>query len=166
MKVLQADDLLFPECLERMVDLAVQNPSVGLVSGYQLSGPTVELVGLPFLQAVATGRSILRQSLLGGPYVTGSPTALLIRADLVRERTPFYDREFEHCDTEACYWLFTKADFALVHGVMTYSRRRTDSRFAWAIRMSTTWPENIRLLLKYGPHTLSANEFPCDRLRY
>ncbi len=37
-KVVSADDWLFPECLQRMVGLAEENPSVGIVGAYQLSG--------------------------------------------------------------------------------------------------------------------------------
>ncbi|MGE4055219.1 MAG: glycosyltransferase family 2 protein, partial [Vicinamibacterales bacterium] len=35
-KVLQADDWLYPECLDRMVALAEANPSVGVVIAYRL----------------------------------------------------------------------------------------------------------------------------------
>lgn len=164
-KVVQADDLIFPECIERMVDLAVTNPTVGVISGYRLRYSEVELVGLPFPQSFATGRSILRQSLLGGPYVTGSPTSLLLRADLVRRRDPFYDDAFEHCDTEAAYWAFTQADFALVHGLMTFSRRQPGSRISWSVRVKTFWPENLRMLLKYGPLVLTPQEYR-SRVRY
>ncbi len=37
-KIVSADDWLFPECLERMVELAEAHPSVGIVGSYQLSG--------------------------------------------------------------------------------------------------------------------------------
>src|SRR5208282_3602640 len=37
-KVVCADDWLFPECIARMVGVAEANPSVGIVSSYQLSG--------------------------------------------------------------------------------------------------------------------------------
>src|SRR5579862_9346002 len=37
-KVVSGDDWIYPECLARMVGLAVSNPSVGLVGSYQLSG--------------------------------------------------------------------------------------------------------------------------------
>ena len=164
-KVAQADDLLFPDCLERMVELAVRTPTVGVVSGYRLCDSLVELVGLPFPQSVASGRCILRQSLLGGPYVTGSPNSLLYRADLVRGRSPFFDPEFAHADTEAAYWAFTRADFALVHQVTTFSRRQPGSHNTRSSRVQSYWPENMRMLLRYGPLVLSAEEFR-SRLRY
>ena len=38
-KVLHADDLLFPECIEQMVELAETNPSVNIVASYRVNGP-------------------------------------------------------------------------------------------------------------------------------
>jgi len=37
-KVVFGDDLIFPECLERMVSIAEAHPSVGIVSAYSLEG--------------------------------------------------------------------------------------------------------------------------------
>src|SRR5260370_19743157 len=37
-KDVSADDWLYPECLERMVRVAEDHPSVGIVGSYQLSG--------------------------------------------------------------------------------------------------------------------------------
>jgi len=157
-KILQADDLLFPKCLEAMVSLGEAAPRVGIVGGYRLRGDVIDLAGLPRDVSVTKGSSILRQSLLGGPYVTGSPSSLLYRADLIRRRDPFLDLGYWHCDTEAAYWAFTQGDFALVHDVMTYSRRQPVSRISWANEMNTYNPENIRFLLRYGPHALTGDE--------
>jgi glycosyltransferase involved in cell wall biosynthesis len=157
-KVIQADDFMFPQCLELMVGLAVAHPSVGVISGYRIKQDDVDLVGLPNTQSVVTGSFILRQSLLGGPYVTGSPSSLMLRADLVRRCDPFYDARFYHADTEAAYWAFTQADFALVHEIVTFSRRQQGSRIGWAHRVNTFAPESFRMLLRYGPKVLSEDE--------
>src|SRR5215208_2676505 len=53
-KVLFGDDWLWPECLERMVELAERNPTVGIVSAYALEGERVMLTGLPYQTMVAT----------------------------------------------------------------------------------------------------------------
>ena len=70
-KVVQADDWMYPECLERMVDAAQSAENVGIVSAYRLWETDVDLVGLPYWRSVVGGREILAQSLTGGPYVTG-----------------------------------------------------------------------------------------------
>ncbi len=158
-KFVQGDDWVFPECLERMVDRAESADSIGVVGSYRLKEDTVDLVGLPYATTVAAGSDVLRQCLLGGPYVTGAPTATLLRSDLVRRRAPFYDAHYWHSDTEAVYWLLTQADFGYVHQVLTFSRRQPDARSAFADRVGTYSPENIRFLLLYGPKVLAPHEY-------
>lgn len=164
-KIVQADDWLYPECIERMVARARESASIGVVGAYVLRDSTVDLVGLPYRTTVVHGKAILRQSLLGGPYVTGSPTATLLRTALVRLRDPFYDPGVWHGDTEALYWAFTQADLGFVHQVLTYSRRQPGARSNRAGRVGTYWPENLIFLLRYGPEALSADEYR-DRLRF
>jgi hypothetical protein len=103
---------------------------------------------------VLSGREILRQCLLGGPYVTGAPTAVLYRSRFVRERDPFYEDGLEHGDTDAAYWLLSRGDFGFVHQVLTFARRQPGARMTWASRMNTYIPENIRFLLRYGRDAL------------
>lgn len=158
-KVVQADDWLYPECLERMVEVGQLSEAIGLVSAYRLWGMNVDLVGLPYSTTVVSGREILAQSLTGGPWVTGAPTALLYRSRLVRERDPFYPAEFEHADTEAAYWLMSRSKFGCVHQVLSFARRQPGGRMSWADRMSTYLPENIRFLRRYGPAALEADQY-------
>jgi glycosyltransferase involved in cell wall biosynthesis len=72
-KIVQADDRLFPRCLEKMCSLGDSSPSIGFVSSYRVKGDAIELRGLPPGVEVVDGRTMLRQSLVGGPYLTGSP---------------------------------------------------------------------------------------------
>jgi len=88
-KVVHADDWLFPECIARMVEVAEANPSVGIVGAYRLDEDRVNLDGLPYPSTVIPGREVCRLSLLGGPWVFGSPTSLLIRSDIIRSRETF-----------------------------------------------------------------------------
>jgi glycosyltransferase involved in cell wall biosynthesis len=158
-KVVGADDWLYPECLERMVAVADRNPQVGFVSAYCLAGTFIDLVGLPYSRSVVPGAEILRQSLLGGPYVTGTQTSVLIRSELIRARRPFYDPTFRHADTEAAYWTFTQSDFALIHQVLTYTRIEPDGETPTSRRLSSYAPENLRMLIRYGPATLDETEY-------
>jgi glycosyltransferase involved in cell wall biosynthesis len=158
-KFVQGDDWLFEECLERMVERAESAPSIGVVGAYRLLGDTVDLVGLGYERTSAPGREILRQCLLGGPYVTGSPTATMLRSKLVRSRTPFYDPNLRHGDTEAVYWALSRSDFGYVHQVLTYSRRQPGARSSVSDRVGTYAPENILFLLRYGPSVLGAVEY-------
>jgi glycosyltransferase involved in cell wall biosynthesis len=158
-KVVGSDDWLYPECLERMVALADSNPNVGLVSGYRLAGETVDLVGLAYSRTVVPGAEILRQSLTGGPYLTGTPTSVLIRCELIRARQPFYDPTFRHADTEAAYWTLRRSDFGLIHQVLTYTRRVSGGETPTSQRLSSYAPENLRMLIRYGPGTLAEIDY-------
>jgi glycosyltransferase involved in cell wall biosynthesis len=158
-KFVQGDDWIYPECLERMVERAESADSIGIVGSYRLHQDTVELVGLPYSRTVVPGTEVLRQCLLGGPYVTGSPTATLLRSDLVRRRTPFYDTSYWHADTEAAYRFLAQSDFGYVHQVLTFSREQQGTRSSQAGRVNTYDPENIRFLLRYGPIALSEAEY-------
>jgi len=74
-KIVHADDWLFPECIERMVALAIKNSSVGLVGAYSLQEEQVKLTGLPYSKSVTSGTEICRKRLFGMPYIFGSPTS-------------------------------------------------------------------------------------------
>jgi len=141
------------------VERAESADSIGIVGSYRLHQDTVELVGLPYSRTVVPGTEVLRQCLLGGPYVTGSPTATLLRSDLVRRRTPFYDTSYWHADTEAAYRVLAQSDFGYVHQVLTFSREQQGTRSSQAGRVNTYDPENIRFLLRYGPIALSEAEY-------
>src|SRR6266849_11139731 len=80
-KIVFADDWIFPECLERMVAIAEEHPTVGIVGAYRLDGLHVNCDGLPYPSPITPGRELCRATLLGGPGVFGSPTSVLIRAE-------------------------------------------------------------------------------------
>jgi glycosyltransferase involved in cell wall biosynthesis len=159
-KVVHADDWLFPECLARMVAVGEAHPTVGLVSAYRLEGPWVDLDGLPYGSSVVPGPTLCRWSLLGGPYLFGSPTSHLIRADLVRARDPFYDEGGIHADEAACYEVLRAADFGFVHQVLTYSRVHEGAVSAVvARRLNTYVTGRLAILTRYGPIYLSPAEY-------
>jgi glycosyltransferase involved in cell wall biosynthesis len=157
-KVVFADDWLFPECIERMVSLAEANPSVGLVGAYGLRGRKVVWDGIPLGVAVVPGRKLLRYRLLGGEYVFGSPSSLLMRAELVRAREAFYNEANFHADTEACFEVLRDRDFGFIHQVLIFAREQEDSLTSYSIRMNTYLSGALYDLLTYGPQLLSEAE--------
>jgi glycosyltransferase involved in cell wall biosynthesis len=157
-KLVFADDWLFPECLQRMVELAERHPSVGIVGAYGLLGRRIAWDGLPYETTVSTGWEICRARLLGGDYVFGTPTSLLMRADLVVGRPDFYNEANEHSDTEACFDLLRTCDFGFVHQVLTYTHQDERSLTAESRRVNSYLPGFLYDLRTYGPHFLSAQE--------
>jgi len=163
-KVVHADDWLFPECLERMVNVAEKNATVGIVGSYRLDGAWVNLDGLPYPSHAISGREICRKFLLNGLYVFGSPTSLLIRSDIIRNRVPFYDEpNFSlQADIAACYDILKDSDFGYVHQVLTYSRRHEKSQTTATQTLNRYNWGRFMILKKYGPFYLEKEEY--DRL--
>jgi glycosyltransferase involved in cell wall biosynthesis len=142
-KVVSADDLIFSECLTQMVSIAEANPSVGLVGTYLIAGKRVLCDGLEYERKVINGREISRATLLGGPYVFGSPTSLLYRADMVRKTPAFYPHSNPHADTTACYEVLEHTDFGFAHQVLAYARIHAESQTSKSLKVGTY---NIALL--------------------
>ncbi|PAU92848.1 glycosyl transferase [Aliifodinibius salipaludis] len=126
-KVVHADDWLFPECLSQMVKVAEEYPSVGIVSSYRLVNNKVDLDGLPYSSNFNSGKEIARKYLLYGHSQFGSPSSLLIKSDLIREREKFYEESHLASDTGACLELLKESDFGFVHDILTFSRRHDES---------------------------------------
>jgi glycosyltransferase involved in cell wall biosynthesis len=158
-KMLHADDWLFPECLMKMVEVAEANPSVGVVGAYGINGVRITWDGLPYPSTVVSGREICRRTLLGGFYVFGAPTSILIRSDLIRSRKALYNESNIHADNEACFDLLQNADFGFVHQVLTYWRRHSESATAFSERFNTYLLGNLIILTKYGPIYLDREEY-------
>jgi glycosyltransferase involved in cell wall biosynthesis len=158
-KVVLGDDWIFPECLTKMVELAEAHPTVAIVGAYGLRNDHVSWDGLPYASTVIPGREICRNTLLGGPYIFGSPTSLLIRSDEVRKRTTFYNEANPHCDIEACLDILTDRDLGFVHQVLTFTREQSESESAFANRFGTAYLGTLEHLTKYGRTYLSTEEY-------
>jgi len=153
------DDWIFPECLEQMVAVAEENPSVGLVSAFALEGNRVAWTGLPYPSRLISGRQICRLHFLDHLYVFGSATTVLYRADLVRSREPFFNENNIHADTEVCFDLMRTSDFGFVHQVLTCTRTREESLTAMSNSLQTPYSGTLYALSAYGLHYLSKEEF-------
>jgi glycosyltransferase involved in cell wall biosynthesis len=126
-KFAQADDVIFGECLSRMVGLAEREPTIGLVSSYYLFGGYLDGAGIDFHVSRMPGREACRQMLLQRRTFVGSPTTVLYRADLVRARRPFY-RDIPYMDdTEVAFELLLDHDLGYVHQILSYTRVDNES---------------------------------------
>lgn len=158
-KVVFADDQIFPECVERMVNVAEAHPSVGLVGAYGIEGSRVVWTGLSYPETVFSGREVCRRLFLEDLYVFGTATSLLYRADLVRSRDPFFDAADVHSDREACVSLLKNSDFGFVHQVLTMTRVREGSRITLSSEVNTFAASGLNHLVRHGRDFLSPEEF-------
>lgn len=160
-KVVSADDFIFPECIERMVELAEAHPSVGIVGSYQLSGSAVRWQGFRYPQAVWPGRELCRQVFLGGDpeFGFGSPTSILYRADLVRDKGGFYPNESPHADTSACFKSLRGCEFGFVYQVVSYERTHPETQSSASAQINRYASAYLNDLIEYGPWYLERTEF-------
>ncbi|KAF0191351.1 MAG: family 2 glycosyl transferase [Gammaproteobacteria bacterium] len=159
-KLVQADDWLDPECIERMVNAAEATPSAGVIGSYCLAGNRIRCDGLPNTTSLINGKDLAKLTLLGKIYLFWSPSCLMIRSDLVRNRNPFYRAPNLHADVDALYELLHDCDFTFVHQVLSFIRTHQMSMTAQdAKRANTQRLSHLHLLLKFGPAYLDTTEF-------
>ena len=159
-KPLMADDWLYPECLERMVRQGTTSTSIGVVSAYQRWGDDVRLTSLPTSETVVPGHELLRRMLLSRINVTGSPTALMHRSEVVLASSAFYDRDLEHADTEAALRVLLEHDLGFVHQVLSVSRRPARGTYLeWAWSRGSEVAEEFVWVTRYGRRVLTETEY-------
>jgi glycosyltransferase involved in cell wall biosynthesis len=163
-KMVQADDCLLPECLERMIAVGESHPTAAIVSSYYLTGAQVCGSGVDWQIECIPGRTASRLHLLEGKFLFGTPTTLMYRGNLVAKRQPFYSESSLHEDTELCHEVMVDADLGFVHQVLSFNRVGNSGilteleTFHWQILDFYT------TLRKCGPLSLSPEELD-NRLR-
>jgi len=150
-KIVQADDWIFPECLERMVALAERDRSIGIVAAYRLKGDHVLGGGIPYNTCVLPGVELCRLQLTTSLFATGSPTSVLYRSELVRNQRPFYDDKTLFDDTDACYRILRSWNFGFVHQILSFSRTGNDSIMTRAQDFGPGYLDKVLQLTKFGP---------------
>jgi len=164
-KIVQADDWIHRRCLDEMVTLAETDAQIGLVSSLRLVGRAVGGTGLPYDKCVFDGRDIGRQQLAQGRFYFGSPTTVMYRADLVRDRRPFFESGRLHEDTERCYEILSTWKFGFVHEVLSFSRTENESVMARARRFNAMALDRLICIERFGPLYLDADLLATTRQR-
>jgi glycosyltransferase involved in cell wall biosynthesis len=159
-KVVSPEDFLFPHCIQRLVEVAEANPSVGFVGSYQLVDSVVRWQGFEYPGAVLSGREVCRRVLLGGRagFGFGTPTSMLYRADLVRAGDGFYPDAAPHSDASACFKFLKKSDFGFVHQVLSYGRMHAETESSKSTAINRYASAYLSDLIQYGPLYLSKAE--------
>jgi glycosyltransferase involved in cell wall biosynthesis len=160
-KVVSGDDWIFPECIDSMVCLAEDSPSVSIIGAYQLSGQRILWQGFEYPKAVFTGREICRRIFLGAEqtFGFGSPTSLLYRADIVRGSDAFYPNLSPHSDTSACFEHLRDSSFGFVYKVLSFERTHEATQSTKSIVMNRYSSAYLNDVIQYGPSYLNSEEF-------
>jgi glycosyltransferase involved in cell wall biosynthesis len=158
-KIVQADDWLYPQCLDRMIGVAERNPAVGIVGAYRIDGHDVRGDGLPPGTETFPGPDICRALFLHGKHYLGTPTSVLYQARFVRASDPFFDEASLAPDTDAGFRILRDADFGFVYEVLSYLRREPESISGRIQSFNPYLLTTLILLKKYGPDLLSETEY-------
>jgi glycosyltransferase involved in cell wall biosynthesis len=164
-KMVQADDWLFPRCVEEMMRVASAHASIAIVSSYRLIEEQVDCVGLHPKTSIMSGADACRLQLRGRAFLFGSPTTLLLRSDVVRARRPFYAEGRLHEDTEAVFEILADHDFGFVHQVLSFSRRQQGSLMAKARDFLVEALDQYIVAKRYADRFLEPNEAEMCRQR-
>jgi len=142
------------------VELAETHPTVGIVGAYQLEGDRVSLDGLPYPSPELPGRYVCRLYFQEGVYLFGTPTSLLLRSEIVRSRSPFYEERYAPFeDGHACFDLLRKWNYGFVHQVLTFSRRDNESILLRLRPFSFHRLLPLSMLVIHGRDFLSEDEY-------
>ena len=160
-KIVQADDKIFPRCLEEMVAVAESDPSVGIVSSFAIRGCKVFLDNFPFPGDVVCGRQLCRHQLLTGQRFFASPTTVMYRSDIVRQRTPFYEEHRYFEDTENCFDVLMSWNFGFVRQVLSFLRDDNESIMSRIRALDPKWwmLDRLIMLRRFGQNFLAEEEF-------
>jgi len=160
LKMVHADDWLYPECLRRMTELADANPRVDLVSAYRLIETTPDCFGVPVYESVFSGREACRWQLLGTVFPFGSQSTVMYRADAVRQRSPkFFPEDRFFFDVDVAFRLLVGRDFGFVHQVLSYSRYQKGAITDEASHFNHWFLLMYLQLQQYGRDLLTPEEF-------
>jgi glycosyltransferase involved in cell wall biosynthesis len=158
-KIVEADNYIFPKCLELMVQAFEQSETIGLVSSYCVHGNTIDGSGYPYPKPLFPGRECARWYLLTGVFIFGTPTAVMYRSCLVRGRKMFYNETFTfYADFDKCMQILQHWDFGFVHQVLSFRRMENESTSSGPDSVYYHSVARYSIVQRYAPVLLEASE--------
>jgi len=110
-----------------------------------------------------SGREICRRQFLDSQFfVFGSPSGILYRGDVVRNKKPFFKETAIHGDTDVCYTILRSWDFGFVHQILSFKRVGNAGICAGRAHLNPHPLDKFIALVTHGRNFLSQEEF--DRL--
>jgi glycosyltransferase involved in cell wall biosynthesis len=159
-KVVQADDWIYPECVEKFVKLCEDNPTITLATAYRLDGDHVGLRVLPPSRSFFSGREIARGFFFDEwPDPFGSPTSYFLRAGPVRSHPPLFNPSNMYADVEACIKILREGDFGFIHELLTFTRRPKDAQTPKSHYLRVGYPSFLWILRNHGRFFLNGEEY-------
>jgi glycosyltransferase involved in cell wall biosynthesis len=154
-KIIPADDWIFPEFLQEMVDLMELHPDVGICSSYRIDGNTIRGNGINYYDGnVIDGQKIIAGELTQKFDLTGSGNSVLYRNDALKKLSHYpsiFNESSIHIDTELAYELMFLMSFGFVFKVLSYTRRHESSiSSSFVYRLNTPLCFTDNQMIKYA----------------
>jgi glycosyltransferase involved in cell wall biosynthesis len=168
-KIMPADDWIFADFLEKMVNIMKDHPNIGFCSSYRIDDVKVKCDNLDIYQGnVFEGKKILLKQLKQQIEVTGSANTVLYRHDTLK-RLPYYPHifmdDFVNIDTILAYDLLSISDIGFVYQVLSYTRRHNESLTNNVIKKYNTFLSFKLMTIKRYMHLFPELERLYKRVR-
>jgi glycosyltransferase involved in cell wall biosynthesis len=157
-KLVSADDWIYPECIERLVEVAERYPSVGIVGCYVITYSGVRVIDLPLQTDFFKGQDICRKQLLG-ISIYKAPSSLLYRADMTRAIDPYYAGISPSADMDAFFRDLQNNDYGCVHQILSFERTHEEAITSVLAKFNSLLVDRLAFLMRYGPIYLSRQEY-------
>jgi glycosyltransferase involved in cell wall biosynthesis len=166
-KIVQADDWIFPECLQLMVRAFKQSESIGLVSSYWLSGTDLWHSGFPLQTPMLTGKEAVRWFLLADITPFGSQTQVMYRSSVVRRNKTFFNVSFPFADVLKCIEILEHWDYGFVYQVLSFARKDNESILHEVLLPLVAHPLALYVMAqRYAPVFMGAGEITSTIAKY
>lgn len=153
-KMVQADDWIYPECIEKMVALFESDETIGLCSSFRIDSSVI----LPrsfnvYTGSVFDGHEMLMKHLLHQFDLVGSITTVMFSMQHLRKLNRFpaiFDEKSYHIDSELDYEVMNLAKVGFVPQILTYTRRHNESGTSTVVfRNGTLFQHYEKILFEY-----------------
>jgi glycosyltransferase involved in cell wall biosynthesis len=151
-KLEPADDWMFPEYIEKMVDILEKDDEIGACFSYRLDDKKVDCFGLDIYDGkIFDGKDILYAELTGKFYISGSLGTPLYRINALKSISStfqIYNITNIHSDTELAHDIMQRYKIGFVYQVLSYIRRHNETETAIARKYNTYLNGVERILYK------------------
>jgi glycosyltransferase involved in cell wall biosynthesis len=126
--VIQADDIIVPDCLESHISLMEKYPGAGLASSFRLAGKKIKGYGLDYFDGnYRNGKEILLKQLKREISVVGNVTQNFYRVEHLK-KLPFYPEIFIpedfHFDNRLALEVLLISDMVFTFKILSLTKRK------------------------------------------
>lgn len=154
-KIVQADDWIYPEYIERMVDVFERHEGVSMVASYRIDNNRIlpgayheKLIG-----EVIEGKELVKSHLKKEIDIVGNITTMLFATEYLKklDRYPrIFDDKSHHVDTELSLEMMDMGKVGFVQQILSFQRvHAKSSTGSYVYRAGTLYHHYDNILSKY-----------------